>query len=81
MGEDMDRVGEQRVPLGWRPVARDDGRAAAHALADQLVEVLALALAEAAQPEVVEDEKEGRERGSGADAAPRSRRGDRRRGR
>ena len=50
-------VGEERVPLLWRAVARDDGRASAHALADQLVQILALTFCEGAQAEVVADEQ------------------------
>jgi len=59
LGED--RVVEQGDPLLDGAVAGDDGRGAAVALEDHLVEVARLLRAQAAQAEVVEDEQIGGE--------------------
>ena len=50
-----DGVGEQRVPVGGRPVAGQDERAAG-SFGDQLVEVVGLGGGQFAHAEVVEDE-------------------------
>jgi hypothetical protein len=49
-----DGVREERVPLLWRAVAGDDGRASPDALADELVQILALTFRECAEAEVVD---------------------------
>ena len=53
-----DRVGEQRVPVGGRPVGGQDERAAGP-LGDQLVEVVGLGGGEFAHAEVVQDQDGG----------------------
>src|SRR5580704_8392758 len=53
-----DRVGEQRVPVGGRPVGGQDQRAAGP-LGDQLVQVVGLGGGQFAHAEVVQDEHGG----------------------
>src|SRR5256885_10397833 len=53
-----DRGGEQRVPVGGRPVGCQDQRAAGP-LGDQLVEVVGLGGGELAHAEVVQDQDGG----------------------
>ena len=53
-----DRVGEQRIPVGGRPVGGQDQRAAGP-LGDQLIQVVSLGGGQLAHAEVVQDEHGG----------------------